>query len=73
LLNADLVDNHVPDAGSLFRLEKEMLEFNFDFFTGGKILNCLKLITDFAEDKIIEILSQSLAQSSTLDGQPSTN
>lgn len=31
----DLVNNHVPNAEMLILLEKEMMKYNYDFFTDG--------------------------------------
>lgn len=52
LTTAALIDNHVPDAECLMRLEKELLEHNFSFFekflssvsSGGLLQNLVKLI-----------------------------
>lgn len=70
LTTAALVDNHVTDAESLMRLEKELLEHNFSFFekftrsisSGGLLQNMLKLI--------MSTLTLSLRQSSNQDKQP---
>ncbi|XAO54184.1 tail assembly chaperone protein [Yersinia phage vB_YenM_P744] len=65
-----LVDNHVPDAEALMRLEKELLEHNFSFFakfmssisSGGMLQNIIKLVTS--------TLTHSLQQSSKQTKQP---
>lgn len=70
LTTAALIDNHVPDAECLMRLEKELLEHNFSFFekftrsisSGGMLQNMLKLI--------MSTLTLSLQQSSKQDKQP---
>ncbi|EKY3117292.1 hypothetical protein ACTV1L_000161 [Cronobacter turicensis] len=70
LTTAALVDNHVPDAEALMRLERELLEHNFSFFekftrsisSGGIVQNMIKLITS--------TLTSSLQQSSRQDKQP---
>lgn len=70
LTTAALIDNHVPDAECLMRLEKELLEHNFSFFekftrsisSGGMLQNMLKLI--------MSTLTHSLQQSSKQDKQP---
>lgn len=67
LTTAALVDNHVPDAECLMRLEKELLEHNFSFFqkfcrsafSGGMLQTTIKLIT--------QTLITSLQQSSPQD------
>lgn len=70
LTTAALVDNHVPDAECLMRLEKELLEHNFSFFrkftssisSGGMLQNFVRLITS--------TLTHSLQQSSQQGKQP---
>lgn len=70
LTTAALIDNHVPDAECLMRLEKELLEHNFSFFekftrsisSGGMLQNMLKLI--------MSTLTSSLPQSSNPNKQP---
>lgn len=41
LISKALVDNHVPDFDTLIKLENECLQFNFDFFAQGKVLDFL--------------------------------
>lgn len=70
LTTAALVDNHVPDAEALIRLERALLEYNFSFFekfnrsisSGGIVQNMIKLVTS--------TLINSLQQSSRQDKQP---
>lgn len=70
LSTAALVDNHVPDAEALMRLERELLEHNFSFFSkfmssissGGLLQNIIKLITS--------TLTRSSQQSSNQGKQP---
>lgn len=70
LETAALIDNHVPDAECLMRLEKELLEYNFSFFekftrsisSGGMLQNIAKLI--------MSTLTRSLQQSSNPNKQP---
>lgn len=70
LTTSALVDNHVPDAEALMRLERELLEHNFSFFekftssisSGGLLQNLIKLI--------MSTLTLSLRQSSNQDKQP---
>lgn len=70
LSTSALVDNHVPDAEALMRLERELLEHNFSFFekftssisSGGLLQNIIKLI--------MSTLTHSLQQSSKADKQP---
>lgn len=70
LVTAALIDNHVPDAEALMRLEKELLEHNFSFFakfmssisSGGMLQSTVKLI--------MSTLTLSLQQSSKHKKQP---
>ena len=70
LTTAALVDNHVPDAECLMRLEKELLQYNFSFFekflssvsSGGFVQNFVKLI--------MSTLTHSLQQSSKQEKLP---
>ena len=70
LTTAALVDNHVPDAECLMRLEKELLQHNFSFFekflssvsSGGFMQNLVKLI--------MSTLTHSLQQSSKQEKLP---
>ncbi|SUW63480.1 Uncharacterised protein [Buttiauxella agrestis] len=70
LTTSALVDNHVPDAEALLRLERALLEHNFSFFekfnrsisSGGIMQNMIKLITS--------TLTSSLQRSSQQDKQP---
>lgn len=70
LTTAALIDNHVPDAECLMRLEKELLQHNFSFFekflssvsSGGFMQNFVKLI--------MSTLTHSLQQSSNREKLP---
>lgn len=70
LATAALVDNHVPDAEALLRLERALLDHNFSFFekfnrsisSGGIVQNMIRLITS--------TLTSSLQPSSRQDKQP---
>ncbi|HBI10201.1 MAG TPA: hypothetical protein DDY57_08635 [Franconibacter pulveris] len=70
LSTAALVDNHVPDAEALIRLERALLDHNFSFFekfnrsisSGGIAQIMIKLITS--------TLINSLQQSSRQGKQP---
>lgn len=69
----ELIDNHVPGAETLIKIEKEMMQYSFDFFSEGKISNFLALIQKVADKKIMQIATSLLGASSTADGQPSGN
>lgn len=70
LENKTLVDNHMPSWETLVKLEWEMMAYNCSFLANGKALNFFKLLSDLAGQKIIEILTRSLAQSSQAAKQP---
>lgn len=65
-----LINNHIPDAETLMRVEKELLQHNFSFFekflssvsSGGFIQNFVKLI--------MSTLTHSLQQSSNQEKLP---
>lgn len=69
----ELIDNHVPGAETLIKLEKEMMQYSFDFFSEGKISNFLALIQKVADRKIMQIATSLLGASSTAEEQPSGN
>jgi len=68
-----LVNNHVPDGETLMTIEKEMLTYNTSFFLRGKTLTFFDAIMQNVTKKIIETLTVSLQQSSTLAKPPSKN
>lgn len=57
-----LIDNHVPNARVLLKLEKEMLDYNFGFFSNGEISRFFQAFEKVAMRKVIEILTRSSAQ-----------
>lgn len=70
LSNSALINNHVPDVETLFRLEAAMLEYNISFFS--KLRNSGSL-TDWAATslpKILSTLTASLQASSQTEKQP---
>lgn len=66
-----LVNNHVPDGETLMVIEKEMLTYNTSFFLREKTLTFFDAIMQTVTQKIIETLTGSLQQSSTLAKPPS--
>lgn len=60
LISKALVDNHVPDFDTLIKLENECLQFNFDFFAQGKVLDFLNKGLSLAESKASGILTDLL-------------
>lgn len=64
LSTAALVDNHVPDAEALMRIEAAMLEYNCSFFGNGKVSTFFELIAQKAQTLITKTLTDFAAQSS---------
>ena len=68
-----LVDNHVPDAETLLKLEVAMFQYNYSFFGNGKAFNFLEEFMaklPLLISKTLTILSE---QSSDQTKQPSKN
>lgn len=65
-----LVDNHVPNAVVLIKLEKEVLEYNFSFF--GQLRNLSSSVSSIPSivQKVIGTLTDSLASLSPQDEPP---
>ncbi len=66
-----LIDNHVPDAQALARLEAGMIEYNFDFFDKGKASAFLKKFAPMLKQLITSTLMDLSAASSRAGKQPS--
>lgn len=73
LKSMELINNHVPDAETLMRLEAAMIDYNCSFFTKGTGSNFSALIAEKAKPWIIKILTALQAQSSPPASPPSTN
>ena len=73
LVNIDLINNHVPNALTLMKLEKEVIQYSNDFLADGEILNFLELVLKVADKKITEILTHLLGVSSEVEEQPLEN
>jgi hypothetical protein len=58
-----LVNNHVPDAECLMRLEAAMLEYNCSFFGSGKISTFFETTAAKARTLIAQTLTEFLQQS----------
>lgn len=58
LVNRQLVDNHIPDAEALMRIEYAMLEYNTSFFKAGNLSGIL--------DRVIQAFTKSITE--TLKG-----
>lgn len=59
-----LVNNHVPDAETLIRLEWAMITHNFDFFTDGRASGILELLMNKAQGLTFKTLTQFAQRSS---------
>lgn len=60
LKTQELVNNHVPDATTLILLEKEMMSYNFDFFTKEKTSAFFAQLNKLVEQRGTEILTALL-------------
>lgn len=45
LSNRSLIENHIPDAETLLKIEFEMFKYNFNFFCSGDVFEVLKILT----------------------------
>lgn len=68
-----LIDNHIPDAETLLKIEMAMLEYNFSFFRKGAISDFFNEFVQTTMAKIIGMLTPLSAQSSTQAQPLSTN
>lgn len=59
LVNRALVDNHIPDAETLMRIEYAMLEYNTSFFKQGNLSGILDRVIQAFGKSIIETLKAS--------------
>lgn len=73
LTTLELINNHVPNALTLMKLEKEVIQYSNDFLADGEILNFLGLVMKVADKKIIEILTHLLDVSLTAEEPPLEN
>ena len=69
----ELINNHVKSAMTLIKLEKEMMSYNFDFFTPEKISTFFQKLSESAEHKTIEMLTGLLGKLSQMEKQLSKN
>jgi len=68
-----LVINHIQDWEMLGRIEKEMIAYNSSFFQAEKISSFFEYLAQMFLQKIFALSTQSSAQSSPQEGQPSKN
>ena len=79
LATPDLINNHCPDAILLIKLEAKILDYNTNFFTGGRTLGFLQslkqklpaILTSILTDSL-EQLSQKAEQASETSKKPTT-
>ena len=57
LKTEELINNHVPSAMTLIKLEKEMMSNNFDFFTPEKISAFFQKFLQLADNESMQILT----------------
>ena len=57
--NIDLINNHVPDFDVLAKIEYEMLNYNSNFFSVGKISKGLSGLAESLKPLITQILKDS--------------
>lgn len=70
---AEVINNHVKNAMTLLKLEKEMWSYNFDFFTPDKISTFFSRLSELTEHKTTAILTGLLDKLSQTVKQHSTN
>jgi len=73
LTDKNLINNHVANAITLMKLEKEMLDYNFGFFFREKASTFLSVIDQKLPMWITKILMGLSEQSTKAKEQPSTN
>jgi hypothetical protein len=56
LITPQLIDNHVPSAEALMRLEWAMMSHNFAFFKNGKLSGIL----DQATNRFVQLITKTL-------------
>jgi hypothetical protein len=57
LKSEELINNHVQSAMTLIKLEKEMMSYNFDFFTPEKISAFFQQFHQLADKESMKILT----------------
>lgn len=62
LKTEELINNHVKSAMTLIKLEKEMMSYNFDFFTPDTISDFLTRLTKLADKESMRILTDLLGK-----------
>lgn len=73
LKSEELINNHVKSAITLLKLEKEMMSYNFDFFTPEKISTFFQKFSQLADKESMKILTALWERLLNKEEQPSTN
>ena len=73
LKSEELINNHVKSAVTLLKLEKEMMSYNFDFFTPEKISDFCQRFLQLADNESMKILTTLWERLLNKEGQLSTN
>jgi hypothetical protein len=73
LISKELIDNHVPNFDTLVKLETECINYNYDFFADGKLLDFLNKGVCLVESKTSGILTDLLDKLLQAGVPPSTN
>lgn len=73
LISKAIIDNHVPDFNTLYKLEFECINYNYDFFADGRALDFLNKGVSLAKSNISEILTDLLDKLSARGVQPFGN
>lgn len=60
LISKEIIDNNVPDFDTLIKLEQECLQYNYDFFNDGRVLDFLNKGLSLAESKASGMLTDLL-------------
>lgn len=60
LISKTIIDNHVPDFDTLIKLEQECLQYNYDFFNDGRVLDFLNKGLSHVESRASGMLTDLL-------------
>lgn len=69
----DMVNNHVESTLSLLKLEKAIIQYNFDFLADGEILRYLNIVLKVADKSITKMLTGLSEVLFQVEKQPSEN
>lgn len=60
LISKTIIDNHVPNFDTLIKLEQECLQYNYDFFNDGRVLDFLNKGLSHVESRASGMLTDLL-------------